>query len=351
MGRRETSTSSTADAPRSKSVRLQLSDPQLIAMGEVDCMYRCIRTSNYTAAHQLLNFGYTPQITTIRMRVMSKHLVLTVLFLCMSILGCSNGGGSSAPTPPTPPTSPTPPIPPTPPTPPVAPVDVAGTWFSRTANNAVNCDAGEFIDAQALVITQDDSAITLLTSTGNTFSGTVNGDIVEWTGSFDERGGTTTFTSLSVTVSGSSASGNADWTWTDGTDSCNGTMAITASRDWSMEETQRNSNPGIADPLEITDGVAFATGAAVSILDKDYFSFVMPTDATVQAELSHFDLLTNNFDLEILDENENQVALSNSIDGFEKAEAQFQAGDTFYIGVLPITGPGDASFILSIDVN
>jgi hypothetical protein len=62
-------------------------------------------------------------------------------------------------------------------------------------------------------------------------------------------------------------------------------------------------------------------------------------------------LLTNNLDLEILDENLNQVALSNSIDGFEKAEAQFQAGDTLYIGVLPISEPSDASYILSIDVN
>lgn len=272
---------------------------------------------------------------------MSKHLVLIVFFLCMPILGCSDGS-SSQPAPPSPP----------PPTP-VSPVDVAGTWFSRTVNNAVNCDVGEFIDAQALVITQDDSAITLLTSTGNTFSGTVNGDIVEWTGSFEERGGTTTFTSLSVIVSGSSASGNADWTWTDGTDSCNGTMVITASRDWGVEETLSNTFPRIADPVEITDGVAFVTGAAQIqlITDNDYFSFVIATDATVQAELSHFDLLTNNFDLEILDENLNQVALSNSIDGFEKAEAQFQAGDTVFIGVLPISEPSGASYILSIDVN
>ena len=218
-------------------------------------------------------------------------------------------------------------------------------------NNAVNCDAGEYIDAQALVITQADSDITLLTSTGNTFSGTVNGDIVEWTGSFEERAGTTTFTSLSLTVSGSSASGNADWTWTDGTDSCNGTMQITASRDWGVEETDSNSLPRLADPLEITDGVAFVTGTALSIRDKDYFAFVIATDVTVQAELSHFDLLTNNLDLEILDENLIQVAISNSIDGFEKAEAQFQAGDTFYIGVLPISEPSAASYILSIDVN
>ncbi len=87
------------------------------------------------------------------------------------------------------------------------------------------------------------------------------------------------------------------------------------------------------------------------IADNDYFTFVIATDATVQVELSHFDLLTENLDLEILDEDLNQVTLSNSNDGFEKAEAQFQAGDILYIGVLPISDAGAAAYILSIDVN
>ena len=143
---------------------------------------------------------------------MSKHLVLIVLFLGIPILGCSGGGNPPAPVSASPPP---------PPPPPVVPVDVAGTWFSRTANNAVNCGDGEFIDGQAIVITQEESVITLLTSTGNTFSGTVNGDIIEWTGSFEERGGTTTFTGASLVVSANLASGNAAWTWTDPADSCN----------------------------------------------------------------------------------------------------------------------------------
>ena len=177
---------------------------------------------------------------------MSKHLVLIILCLGISMLGCSSGGKSSAPVSSSPPP---------PPPPPVQAANVAGTWFSRTANNAVNCGMGEIIDAQAIVIAQDDSAITLLMSTGITFSGTVNGDIIEWTGSFEERGGTTTFTSLSVPVSGNSASGNATWTWADGTDSCNGTMEIIASRDWGVEETGFNSEPpGTVDMLEFSDG-------------------------------------------------------------------------------------------------
>ncbi|MGI9221644.1 MAG: hypothetical protein ACR2QS_11490 [Woeseiaceae bacterium] len=218
-------------------------------------------------------------------------------------------------------------------------------------NNAVNCGVGEFIDAQTLVITQDASDISLLASTGDTFAGTVNGDIVEWTGSYEERGGTTTYTSLSVTVSGNSATGNADWTWTDGTDSCNGTMDISANRDWAVEESLSNSFPRLADPLEITDSVAFVIGSALTITDEDYFLFVSAADATVQVELSHFDPLTNNFDLEILDEDLNQVAFSNSIDGFEKAEAPFLTGDTFYVVVIPVSGEDGASYFLSIDVN
>ncbi len=272
---------------------------------------------------------------------MSKRLVLMTLFLAMSLLGCSGGGKSPAPVSTSPP----------PPPPPVQAADVAGTWFSRTANNAVNCGIGEYIDAQAIVITQNDSAITLLMSTGNAFSGTVNGDIVEWTGSFEERGGTTTFTSLSVPVSGNSASGNATWTWTDGTDSCNGTMEITASRDWGVEESLHNTRPDTADVLEVTDGVAFITGTALTIDDKDYFSIILTADATVQAELSHFDLQTSDLDLEILDENLIQVALSDSVDGFEIVEAELQAGVTYYIGVLPISTPSATPYNLSIDVN
>jgi hypothetical protein len=275
----------------------------------------------------------------------SKHLILITFFLWLPILGCSDGGGRLLPSVAQPPAAPPPP------SPPVPAADVAGTWFSRTANNAVNCGAGEFIDGQTLVVTQDDSAITILTSTGNTFSGTVNGDMLEWTGNFEERGGTTTFTSLSVTVSGNSASGNATWTWTDGTDSCNGTMEITVSRDWGVTESDFNSDPLIADLFAITDGVAFVTGTALTTNDKYYYSFVLATDATNQAELSHFNLQTSNLDLEILDENFIRVALSDSADGFEKAEAQLQAGVTFFIGVLPTSTTGAASYNISIDVN
>ena len=209
----------------------------------------------------------------------------------------------------------------------------------------------EYIDAQTLVISQNDSEITLLTSVGSEFSGTVSGDIVEWTGSYDERGGTTTFTSLSVTVSGNTASGNAAWTWSDGTDSCNGTMDIDLSRDWAVDESLSNSWPEIADAIEITDGTAFISGSTSTPQDADYFAIVLAADATIQVELSHFDVATSDLDLEILDQNLNQVAVSSTVDGFEMVEAQLQSGVSYYVGVLPMSAAAGPSYYLSIDVN
>ena len=277
---------------------------------------------------------------------MSTRLLLVSLVLALPMFGCSSDN------PPQPILLERPPAPPPPPPPPpVAADDVSGNWFVRIANNAVNCGLGEIIDASALVITQDENDISLLTSTGNTFAGTVAGDLVEWAGEFDERGGTTTFTSLSVIVAGTSGTGNAAWTWTDGTDSCNGTMEITASQDWGVPDGDSNSQPKSADHIVLTDGVAFVAGTLTKVNDKDFFSLVVAADATVQIELSHFDPQTNDLFLQLLDEDEKQIVRSDSADGFEKVEAQLEAGKTYYIVMRPRSVPGFASYNLSIDVN
>jgi hypothetical protein len=221
----------------------------------------------------------------------------------------------------------------------------------RVANNAVNCGLGEIIDASALVITQDANDITVLTSTGNSFTGTVLGDLVEWSGEFDERGGTTTFTSLSLTAAGTTATGNAAWTWTDGTDSCNGTMDITAAQDWGVADGDRNSGPSLADPFAFTDNVAFFAGTVTAPDDLDYFSFTLAADATVQIELSHFDPATNDLDLQILNENFDIMQVSNSVDGFEIIEIDLLAGVTYTICMTPITITGVVAYNLSIDMN
>jgi hypothetical protein len=277
---------------------------------------------------------------------MSNRFVLTVLAFSATIVGCSNNDGSH----------PIMPVievvqPPPPPAP-VKPMDVAGIWFSRIENNAVNCGNGVLIDAKILEVTQDESSITLLTSTGDTLSGLVNGDIIEWTGSYPEHGGTTTYTSASLVVSADAAAGNAAWTWSDGTDSCNGTMDISLGKDWGIPDDSRNSNPGIAQAFDFVDGVAYFVGAIAPATDPgDYFSFVLDADGMVQIELSHFDLLADDLDLELLDQNLNQIAVSNSSDAFEIIEAQLLAGGTYYIGVTPNAISANGSYLLSVDAN
>jgi hypothetical protein len=280
---------------------------------------------------------------------MYKRLLFVLLVSALPLFGCS----SDNPAPPVvtrtpPPPTPTPP-PPTPPPP--AADDVAGTWFLRIVDNQVNCGLGEIIDAKALVITQDANDISVLTSTGVEFAGTVIGDLVEWTGDIDERGGTTTFTSLSLTALGTTAAGNAAWTWTDGTDSCNGTMEITAQQDWGMADGDRNSGPSLADPFTFTDNVAFFAGTVSAADDLDYFSFTLAADATVQIELSHFDPATNDLDLQLLNENFDIMQVSNSVDSFEIIEIDLLAGVTYTIGMTPVTTTGVVSYSLSVDIN
>lgn len=232
------------------------------------------------------------------------------------------------------------------------PEDVSGEWFSRTEVNAVNCGLGEFIDAQAFVITQNEADISVLASTGDTFTGTVSGDIVEWSGSYDERGGTTTFTSLTLIASGDSVAGDASWTWTDGTDSCNGTMVIMAGRGVASGEAPKNSRPpGTVDPVTLENGVAFYSGEIFGV-DSDYFAVTTAADATVQAQLSHFDTSTDALYLEVLDFDLNQLAVSDNADSFEALDVEMTAGETYFIGVLTkveVTSP--ITYLLSIDAN
>jgi hypothetical protein len=209
----------------------------------------------------------------------------------------------------------------------VIPADVAGTWYSRVEKNAVNCGAGETVDAQVFVITQDETDISLLTSTGDLFVGTVNGDIVEWAGDYPERGGTST-------------------------------MAISADKDAAMGESPMNSEPASAGPFDFVDNVAFFAGSLGGSnstgtgRDKyDYYAFMPAADATVQVELSHFDTLATNMELLLFDENLDLVSISNNPDGFEIIEAQVEAGTRYYIKVETRSISSEVNYNLSVDIN
>ena len=291
---------------------------------------------------------------------MYKLFTNSLLLVVVVLSGCSddinrdlppsNGFSPGVVLPSPPPPAPPPPPPPPPPAPMPA-ADVSGTWFSRTINNAVNCGLGVVVDAQTNVISQNGNDIMIMTSAGNELEGIVSGDIVEWQGEYADRGGMMTFTSASLTVSGNTSSGNAAWTWTDGTDSCNGTMEMSASLDWGVDESMHNSRPDIADPVTFTDSVAYFNGMVLAADDSDYFLIVPDSDSILQAELSHFDILTNNLDLEVLDENLDQIAISNTVDAFEIVSVQLSAGESYYVVVTPIVSPGNSPYQLSLDLN
>lgn len=114
---------------------------------------------------------------------------------------------------------------------PAAPADfdITGTWSVSETVDATACGEGTQTDTWSMTATQTGNALTVTTPVG-TFTGTVSGSDVNWSGSFPEDGGTTTI-SLSATLSGGDDfAGTSTWSWTDGIDSCGGTSVFTGTR-------------------------------------------------------------------------------------------------------------------------
>jgi hypothetical protein len=110
---------------------------------------------------------------------------------------------------------------------------VAGTWeTSANVHNVCPTFSEDRVDDGTFKISQDGSSITVTDKYNNTFSGSVNGNKVSWSGSFPDPyyGGTTTYSSLDLTVNGDSLSGTVSYTWTDGQTQCSGTAQISGNR-------------------------------------------------------------------------------------------------------------------------
>ena len=142
---------------------------------------------------------------------------LSILFL-LAVTACGGGGGGGGGSDPAPAST----------QPPVSTPDVAGTWEVTETNND-DCGDGNAPVTWAATVTQNGTSVTVSYG-GVSRSGTMDGNTLSWSGSYPEEGGTTTVSSLTITFSGDSASGTATWSWTDGTDSCSGTTAISGER-------------------------------------------------------------------------------------------------------------------------
>ncbi len=107
--------------------------------------------------------------------------------------------------------------------------DITDTWKIKETSSPDPCSP--FQSEYYLDIYQNGNNLTVKDKDNNTFSGTISGNSVSWTGSYDDtyNGGTTTINSLTATIASDcrSMSGRMSWTWKDdprsSNDSCSGT--------------------------------------------------------------------------------------------------------------------------------
>jgi hypothetical protein len=111
--------------------------------------------------------------------------------------------------------------------------DATGTWTYSTSNNWVNPGtAGCTVEANETVtvtMTQTGTNVEVVIK-GETYTGTVSGATYTGTASYPEEGGTTTTTVTFTLSSSTSGSGTVVWSWTDGSESCNGGSDISLTK-------------------------------------------------------------------------------------------------------------------------
>lgn len=105
---------------------------------------------------------------------------------------------------------------------------VSGVWTITETVNAVACGEGTYQDTYTITVTQDGSDIAVSTPVG-LFEGKIDGNQLQWEGSYPEDGGIVTI-DLTLTVNGNSLSGSSTWTWSDGSFSCSGTTSVSGVR-------------------------------------------------------------------------------------------------------------------------
>lgn len=136
--------------------------------------------------------------------------VLLVVFLGLFVHACSDEDDSGTLAPPA--------------------FDLTDSWSISETVDATGCGEGTLVDDWTLTATQSGNSLTAVTPVG-TFTGTVSGSRVRWSGDYPEDGGTTTITvTATIDSSGDALSGTSTWSWTDGTNSCSGTSVFTGTR-------------------------------------------------------------------------------------------------------------------------
>jgi len=160
------------------------------------------------------------------------------ILLAAFVAGCGGGGGDGGSTAAAPPAGAAAPI-----------GDVSGVWSiieSDVTADQPQCTpaGGNALANYALTVAQatpTTNAITVTDAvnpdTSTDFAGTITGNKVSWSGPFAERGGTTTFNSMDLTVGAdcNTVSGTTTWTYVQdpavATFSCTGTTTLSGTKD------------------------------------------------------------------------------------------------------------------------
>lgn len=196
-----------------------------------------------------------------------------VMVFCLFCISCGGGGGggnvgdTTAPT-----------------------VDVSGTWSTVETVDGTACGDGTYGQTDAYVATQSGASLSVVpSSSGLTYTGTVAGNVISWTGSYPDNGGTTTITSLNLSVdelTENTFTGTANWSWTDGNTSCSGTTQIDGLR--------------VAGPSSSTTTLTLGTpsaGTISSATQEDWFVFNATNGASYTIVLNGGDGSTADMDM------------------------------------------------------
>ena len=107
---------------------------------------------------------------------------------------------------------------------------VTGDWSVSYTDDATGCGEGVTMGTVNMDILQTGNTL-VVTADGIVFTGSINGAVGTWGGSYPEDGGTTTeaFT-VTFTNDETRFNGGSTWTWADGIGGCAGSSTVTGSK-------------------------------------------------------------------------------------------------------------------------
>ena len=160
--------------------------------------------------------------------------------------------------------------------------DASGTWVYSTSNTWSNCPDGSYpTETGSITIIQTGKTFTAYED-GKTSTGTVNGAVYTFTESYSEDGGAVTVFNTFTLTSSTSGTGVTNWTWTEGTYSCNGGHELTL-----LKQAETNGGSGCdgdVAPLGNRDGTVNVGDALVAL------RFALTLETPTQEDIAHGDV-------------------------------------------------------------